>query len=222
MSNKQIFISHTKKDVRFCDFIDRFFARASIKAFRSEYENIRRPEWQTIKKEMDSSIALFLLVGPELAKNQSLKNIEWSYTQNWIAYEIGLACQLGIDVWAICDDNVSINFPMPYINNYYPMKIGPLAKLLPQAHFKTNPEVIYFKGILDLYDKGMNIPFTNNINGKPFGITCKNCGAQFNLHPAGVKRTWIKCPQCLKTFTQSSIPSLSVPQKTPPPFLPVS
>ncbi len=198
LTKTQIFISHTKKDVRFCDLIDKLFARVPIRAFRSEYENIQRPQWQTIKSAMNDSMALFLLVGQALVNNQKLKNAEWSYTQNWIAYEIGLACQLGIDVWAICDD-VMINFPMPYINNYYPMKLFSVTRIRPAIGFKKDPSYIYLKHIIDTYSSGNHFPFQKNLTGMSIGITCKYCGAQFNLHQVGRHpMPVIKCPQCLK------------------------
>lgn len=198
MSRNQIFISHTKKDIRFCDLVDKLFARAPIKAFRSEYENILHPEWQTIKSAMNDSMALFLLIGQALVRNQSSKNAEWSYTQNWIAYEIGLACQLGIDVWAICDD-VMINFPMPYINNYYPMKLLPLTRFNPVIGLKRDHTYIYLKNIIDKYSIGNCFPFQKNLSSLPLGITCDHCGAQFNLHLI-VRQLLIRCPQCLKNI----------------------
>lgn len=113
----QVFVSHTKRDEKFCDEFDRVCAGVGIKRFRSEFETIPPPPWKTIKKAIDKSVALFFLVGKELVNSQDSDDPQWRYTQNWIAYEIGLACERGIDVWAICDD-VLINFPMPYINNY--------------------------------------------------------------------------------------------------------
>ena len=52
-----------------------------------------------------------------MVKAHSYHESSWEYTQNWIAFEIGVACDKGIDVWVICDDE-SINFPVPYLNNY--------------------------------------------------------------------------------------------------------
>ena len=43
----------------------------------------------------------------------------WKYTQNWIAYEVGLASLQNIDVWVLCEDT-TINFPVPYFNHYQP------------------------------------------------------------------------------------------------------
>src|SRR3989339_89756 len=180
MSKKQIFISHTKKDIRFCDLVDKLFARVSLKAFRSEYEDIKHPEWKTIKDAMNNSTALFLLIRRELVKNQGLKISGWEHTQNWIAYEIGLACQLGIDVWAICDD-VFINFPMPYINNYFPIKLKPMTKINFSLGLKTDIDLIYLKHIIESYDSNMKFPYpfsslvSNSIYVKD--VNCHYCGA---------------------------------------------
>lgn len=185
----QIFISHTKKDKEFCDEFDIIIARAGIKAFRSEFEDIETPAWRTIKEEMNKSVALFFLVGKKLLASQSLRLPDWQYTQNWIAYEIGLACQKGIDVWAICE-SYYINFPMPYINNYI------LGGLKEQNVFK------YLRSILEMYIKGGSFEFPYKVASQNFGVICPhlNCGAQFNLHKRKESTFGIKCPQCLKVI----------------------
>lgn len=120
----QLFMSHTKLDKDFCNRFDIAAARVGIKVFRSEFEKIKPPAWKTIKRQMDASSAMFLLVGKKLvnAQKASEKNVklrkEWKHTQNWIAYEVGLACERGIDVWVWCDVGANINFPVPYLNNY--------------------------------------------------------------------------------------------------------
>ena len=119
----QLFMSHTKLDKDFCDRFEIVAVRVGVKVFRSEFEEIKPPAWKTIKEQMDASSAMFLLVGKQLVKAQAASEKdpklreEWKHTQNWIAYEIGLACERGIDVWVYCD-HVKINFPVPYLNNY--------------------------------------------------------------------------------------------------------
>ena len=185
---EQVFVSHTKKDIRFCDAFDRVCARVGIKAFRSEFETILPPTWKTIKKAMDNSIALFFLVGEELVNSQDSNDLEWRYTQNWIAYEMGLACQLGIDVWAICD-SVLINFPMPYINNYLTVSL------------RHRPAFDYLRGILADYKKGLSFSYPSvNHFGKNRGVRCphNNCKIEFNLHVKLDPGSEIKCPHCLR------------------------
>jgi len=179
----QVFESHTKLDEVTCNKFDIAAAREGIKVFRSEYESIDPPAWETIKKEMKRSVALFLLVGPELVKSQeqAVAN-DWKFTQNWIAYEVGLACALGIDVWVTCDD-VEINFPVPYFNNYSVRKIE-------TNKFKFARSVLrhYLGGEryhFGIYDRGLSCPH-------------ENCGAKFNLHTKIKKGEKIKCPTCLQ------------------------
>ena len=180
---KHVFVSHTKKDIEFCDVFDRACARVGIKAFRSEFETITKPSWESIKEAMNQSVAVFFLVGKELVNNQDFRNHEWQYTQNWIAYEIGLACQKGIDVWAICDD-VLINFPMPYINNYLTVSL------------KHKSAFDYLRGILQEYKNGRTFPYPY----EDFDMICpfNDCKMEFNFHEKLGPGGKIRCPQCLR------------------------
>ena len=190
---QQIFISHTKNDKTTCDAFDNIVARVGIKAFRSEFENISSPAWKSIKNEINRSKALFFLIGKELVNNQHTKQDGWEHTQNWIAYEIGVACQKGIDVWAICDD-VEINFPMPYVNNYLPN-----VKL-------DDPNVFNFlKGILEAYKTVPSLPATTIIQTGLFSpqmindvfMQCPNCKIEYNLRKIISPGEHVRCPQCL-------------------------
>lgn len=182
---KQIFVSHTKKDTEICDLFDRAVARVEIKAFRSELENIDRPPWRTIKEAVNNSNALFFLVGKELIKNQDSKSEDWKYTQNWIAYEIGLACQKNIDVWALCD-NVQLNFPMPYINNYLDINL------------RNQPGLDFVKFILEVYKDGGSFAYPYSYPNSPAAFRCAQCGMFFNVHNTIGRGDPIRCPQCLE------------------------
>ena len=180
----QVFVSHTQKDVEFCDIFDRACDRVGIRAFRSEFEKIEFPAWETIRNAIRASRVLFLLVGKELAKAQMSGDPSWAHTQNWIAYEIGIACERGMDVWVICDD-VGINFPVPYLNNYLPVS------LRHKEVFNT------FLEVLKIYAGGNEITFPD----PGFAIECSykaDCKAIYNLplqiQPSGR----IVCPQCLR------------------------
>jgi len=180
----QVFVSHTQKDVEFCDIFDRACARVGIKAFRSEFEKIQFPAWETIRNAIRASRVLFLLIGKELIKAQRSGDPSWAHTQNWIAYEIGIACQRGIDVWVICDD-VGINFPVPYLNNYLPLSL------------RHKSAFDYFLTVLKKYAEGVKTTFP-----KPLcAIECPyltDCKGAYNLHmriKAGGRKV---CPQCLR------------------------
>jgi len=187
---KQVFVSHTKRDREFCDAFDNVCASVGMRRFNTDFEIIPMPAWKTIKKEMNKSIALFFLVGEELVTSQDFNDPDWRYTQNWIAYEMGLACQLGIDVWAICDD-VLINFPMPYINNYLTVSL------------RHRPAFDYLRGILEMYKKGQTFPYPYvGDDGHNFDVSCPydDCKMEFNLHVSLQPGEKIRCPQCLKNM----------------------
>jgi hypothetical protein len=185
----KVFVSHTQKDEDFCDIFDRACARVGIDAFRSEFEKIELPAWQTIRNEIRASRVLFLLIGKELVKAQMSGDPSWAYTQNWIAYEIGVACEREMDVWVICDD-VKINFPVPYLSNYLPESL-------------QHREVFdFFVEILKVYTQYKKLEFPD----KKYGLWCPNqsCQIPFNLWISAEPSDMVICPHCLKqiVFTE--------------------
>ena len=182
----QVFVSHTRKDKSFCDEFDSICARpgVGVEAFRSEFESIAPPAWRTIRDAMRRSTALFLLVGPQMVASQAspYEQQTWKYTQNWMAYEIGLACQLGIDVWVLCHEGVQVNFPVPYFNNYAPF-----------GFIGTNFD--FMRVVLTDYGSGYTFgyPFTGRDTKCPYN----SCSAQFNLHAILEPGALLVCPQCL-------------------------
>lgn len=189
----QVFISHSKYDKEFCNYFDSACASVGLKRFRSEFENIEKPAWKTIKKEIGKSNALFLLVGKELARRQrsclidNPEYTDWLFTQNWIAYEVGIASQKSIDVWVLCD-SLDINFPVPYLNNYYPWGI----------HLEDVNQRGFILSILEAYQSWGNIKFDKKLR-----YTCPNCGTSYNLFSPLAKGFKMRCPTCLKTQTFS-------------------
>jgi len=181
MKPVQIFISHTKKDKQFCDIFDTIVARVGIKAFRSELETINPPAWRIIKQAISDSVALFFLVGRAFIISQRSDNLNWRFTQNWIAYEIGAACEKGIDVWIVRDVNIFPSFPLPYVNNYF-------------IHSLRSPAISNsMRGILETYEKGRN--YSHLYAG--IGVRCPHCRIEFNLY-GSLHSAGMKCPCCLK------------------------
>jgi hypothetical protein len=200
----QVFLSHTKLDIKCCDQFGVAASLIGLKVFRSEFEKIEFPAWKTIKDAINNSSALFLMVGKELTEAQQSSETDaaarenWKHTQNWIAYEIGVACQRGIDVWVICD-SVNINFPVPYLNNYDTWGI---RKELPLS-------LAWIKWVFDEYNNGRSM----TLKGHPgFNYKCTYCGAVFNLHSELPKGMQVPCPTCLKamSFPDGWMPRFSV------------
>jgi len=200
----QIFVSHTKKDADFFNILDSAAARlGKIKLYRSELEKIGPPPWYTIRGEIEKSRALFLLIGKELVKQQAISDTSpearenWKHTQNWIAYEIGIASARFMDVWVLCDD-VEINFPVPYLNNYVLHRDFDLYKKILE-HYSKFPSRKYRPIRL--------IPTPSSIvRFRKAAISCLNerCRITFNLHPSLSKGETFKCPSCLQTFVLTS------------------
>ncbi|RZN16452.1 MAG: hypothetical protein EF812_00010 [Methanosarcinales archaeon] len=108
---------------------------------------------------------------------------------------------MGIDVWAICDD-IPINFPMPYINNYLTVNL------------RDRLSFDYLKGILELYTCGKTFPLSDDMfdYGDDHSVSCPydGCKMKFNFHlpsqpgklqPGELQPgETIKCPQCLKNM----------------------
>jgi hypothetical protein len=187
----QLFISHTKRDKEFCDSFESMTNRVGgFRVFRSEFEQVVPPAWKTIKKAISESTAIFLLVGKELVKAQELAESDptsrevWKYTHNWIAYEVGLACQQGKDVWVVCD-NVNINFPVPYLTHYEVMGIDR----------SDNASNDFWKGVFTEYLKTIKPPTF-------FEITCPDphCKASYELRTDRHDNGTIICPTCLRTM----------------------
>jgi len=190
-------MSHTKLDKEFCDLFDSACARVGIKAFRSEFETISLPPWKNIRDQMNRSSAMFLLVGKELVKMQDKSSKDaktardWKYTQNWIAYEIDLACQRDIDVWVLCED-IPINFPVPYFNHYQP--------------FATGRD--WLRRVLEMYVEGegnrISVALATSLQvlgSKVMWMSCPNdqCKIQFYFWAYPHPRPFaVPCPQCLK------------------------
>jgi hypothetical protein len=183
------FISHSRHDKDFCNAFDNACASVGLARFRSEFEDIEKPAWKTINREIKKSNALFVLIGEQLRKRQSNslinnpKYTDWLFTQNWISYEIGFASQRRIDVWVV-SDSPDINFPVIYLNNYYLWE-GNLEK----------PEQRDICQILKAYSESRGIKFDNSVK-----FTCPNpeCKASYNIPQVFPKGYRIRCPTCLR------------------------
>ena len=182
----RVFVSHTKRDKDFCNRFDVAIARVGLRAFRSEFESIESPAWETIKEQVRNSCAMFLLVGKRLVEAQRSSKLRhvWRYTQNWIAFEVGLACQRNIDVWVVCD-NIEINFPVPYLNNY-------------SIYGLSGKKLEFMIDVLRNYKEGHNFPL--GYNKRNVSCPYSNCGAQYNLHSSVGKGKTVICPTCLRSI----------------------
>jgi hypothetical protein len=184
--NIQIFESISKQDKETNKRFDTVASKEAVTIYKSEYENLKAPVWQNIKDALQNSKALFFLVGPKLVEIKNKGGNEWSLIRGWISYEVGIALALNLDVWVICDNGVTLNFPVPYVNNY---SLG--------IETKSNG---YEAKVLRGYGEGAKFEFGYSPSRRYY---CPNkaCGAQFNLHNVLQKDESIVCPMCLRVLT---------------------
>jgi hypothetical protein len=186
IKDSQIFVALLKRDRETSKHFDQVCTREKASVFKAEYEGLKPPVWQTVKNEVAKSKALIFLVGPEMLETKKKGGADWSQINGLIGYMSGLAVAAGLDIWVLCDNKVSINFPVPYINNY---SIG----------IETKPNG-YEAKILRGYAEGARFEFGYS-SSRRFFCPNKLCGGQYNLHNVLQKGEQIVCPMCLRVLS---------------------
>ena len=178
----QIFVSHSRYDEEIRrEFSEVFAVARGASPIYMEFEEFLPPAWERIVDEINLSQALFVLLGPNIHKT--------IHTQNWVAFEVGLACAFGKEVWVFEQAGSYIEFPIPYLTDYS------IYDLKDKTHFEYLRRVIYG------YGKPIPIfpPFKNHRTKRdiPIGIptTCgyDKCQARFLLH---TRIESFRCPTC--------------------------
>jgi hypothetical protein len=90
----QVFISHSQDDTEGKEFLTSLFISAShdYKPFFYSWEGPRPPHAETLRKRIEGSSSLFVLLSPEL---------EDKFTLAWVSFEVGMAVGLGKRVWVL-------------------------------------------------------------------------------------------------------------------------
>ena len=136
----QIFISHSSKDHEIVDYFIEKFDDTDIKPIRMEYEKWSRkgkPNWIWIKDEIQRSKALFLILTKNIVKKE--------FTQNWVAFEIGVAsmCDSQVPVFVFREEN--IDFPVPFLNHYFDQPFSKKTHLFAKGFSETLLNVLIHK-----------------------------------------------------------------------------
>lgn len=186
----QIFVSHSQNDKDIRASFDTVFARAGVMSVCMEFERIEQlPAWQPIKNKINASATVFWLLGPNIRSS--------IHTQNWVAFEVGLACAYGKDVWVFEQDNSYIEFPIPYLTDYM------IYNLEDPNHFD------YVRSIIEGYANPIYLlPFgvdnrTKRNIPKGLAVTCPhpNCGSRYSMH-TDIPR--FICPSCRQQVQRNS------------------
>jgi len=171
----KIFLSHSSADEEVRDYFLKVSGLAGVQAVSVEFEYFPPPPWKYIKDQIFQSDALFLLLGPNVIDRGI-------YTQNWISFEIGLACQLNKEIWVFEQFDIPVRFPVPYLDHY--VLYDP----------KNRGHLDYIRSIIEAYKP---IPILRKFPEAYTEITCPNkeCEISFLLHTEIAE---FECPSCRK------------------------
>jgi hypothetical protein len=114
MKKRQIFISNSSRDKKETQFFRNLFDDTNVKPVFMEYEKWSRnynPNWFWIKKEIQKSEALLVVLTKNLTKRK--------YTQNWVAFEIGVAASRKPPLLIFVFKEEKVDFPVPYLTWYF-------------------------------------------------------------------------------------------------------
>ena len=168
-----VFLSHSRADTEMRDYFLKVFGLAGVQARVVEFEYFPPPPWQYIKNEMASSDALFLLIGPNVIDRGV-------YTQNWISFEIGLACQLRKEIWVFEQISIPVRFPVPYLDKYVLYDPG------------NRDHLDYIRSIIETYKVR---PHFREFPSEYALVTCPNEKCKISFHLCTEIHEF-ECPSC--------------------------
>ena len=168
-----VFISHSKDDPNL-DFFHKILSALPTEAVWMEFEDMEAPPYLSIRRKVNSSDAIFVLLSEHLVHRQ--------HTNNWVSFEIGLAGNRksgeseGLDVWVFEPMGEDISFAVPYCTFYVKYKT-PLASL------KRLKEMLKYK-----YPANLGIELV---------CPSDNCRMTFRYLGSSVTHV-LNCPACRK------------------------
>ena len=199
MSTKehQIFVSHSRYDKEIRKNFSELFALANIKPSYMEFER-SPPNWRKIRDQIKNSEAVFLLLGPNIKRNY--------YTENWVAFEVGLACAFEKEVWVFEPVNLELDFPVPYVTDYMEYNLD-----IPEIFDYVKEVMAEYKSVVPFFPLGQERRDRRRIP-KGMLVNCPNpeCRATFHLH---IDLPIIKCPSCRQIMDRSTNPPTIIQKK---------
>lgn len=125
----QIFISHSSKDIDIINFFLEKFSGSGIKPILMEYEkgeNNRKLTANYIIEEIQRSKAVFVILTQNITK--------YEHTQNWVAFEIGVAAARRPQIPVIVFREQEVNFPVPFLTHYFSQPLTRNNQLIIEKH----------------------------------------------------------------------------------------
>lgn len=187
-------MSHSQKDAIVKQVFDEVFAKTGVKPIWMEYEKWSQredePNWRWISRyiSMPNTLSVFVLLTSNVIDISDPKRA--LATQNWVAYEIGIAAKLSKPVFVFMEGDV--DFPVPYLTNYMPYSVTEV--LTSDKREWLSPE--YGEDVKDAYMRTMRSMIQDLKAGRECPAPkyrCDNCLLSFHYH--GTSSSF-KCPCC--------------------------
>lgn len=182
----QIFVSHSRDDIRLRQWFDEIFAGSPVKAIRFEFEFEAQAEnpIPSIVQMIQGSAALFVLLGTNLLYRPTM------HTTNWVSAEVGLAKGFNIPIWVFENITSPISFPVPFVDHYVRIRLD-----MPEYHTVVREWVNAYQPIIRQRDP---------IRGE--AMPCGNPGCKSVLQVHQPWEDMDRCPVCtmLQTWSKTT------------------
>src|SRR5437868_4051194 len=131
----QIFVSHSQKDSKIIDFVNKAFASTKVEGKYEEMEALLHGKRNSaqISADIAASNCIFVL----LSKN--VENLK--HTRDWVVWESGNAKGVNKDVWVIepFEECLQLSIVIPHLQHYVCFHYG-------------NDWLLYLRNIIQSYD----------------------------------------------------------------------
>jgi len=162
----QAFISHSQKDYSGKKYISLLCSVIGLTPKMVEYEEMSEEEANDIKKWISKSKYIFVLLSDHV--------LDSYFTQNWIAFEMGVAFDKNIPIFLFENLNKPVDFPVPYLDFHI-------------HYLDRSNDIEYVKGCFD------NI---EDVNGDYLTtMTCSECEKFWIMRSDVIE---FACPYCLE------------------------
>src|SRR5271157_1741149 len=170
MPRPSVFVSHSQHDPRI-DFFHRLFSGAPLRGDWFEFEKPKVPAWTWIRDHIHGAKAVFVILSAPMTG--------WSvqHTQNWVAWEAGVACAFNKITILLAPAAEPIAIPVPFCNKRV------LYNEQDPSHFD------FLRGLLADLERQWN----PNVDLRP-NVTCPECGLSF--HQYNLPGEPFPCPCC--------------------------
>jgi len=113
----KVFITHSRHDAPVLSHVLALVKEAGVEPLLYQYDPSGDScAWNQIRDAIRDSGALFVVLSSNLSSS--------AYTQNWVAFEVGVAAALQRPVWVFEELGGHVPFPIPYLTDYMPYDLG--------------------------------------------------------------------------------------------------